>query len=204
MSRPYVIGVTGGIGSGKTIVCNRFAERHGVPVVDADLVAREVVEPGEPALAVIIAAFGSGVLDTAGRLDRGKVRSIVFADASKRKLLESILHPEIRQRMRAKVLAIRAAYCLLCIPLLAEGGRHELLDRVLVVDCPEALQIMRVRQRDHLTEPEVIAIMRTQASRADRLRIADDVVVNDGDSPALTRRVDELHEMYKELAASNV
>jgi len=202
VKRAYVVGVTGGIGSGKSTVCRVFTERHGIVVIDADQVAREVVEPGTPALAAIVAAFGQEVLGSDGRLDRARLRSIVFADPARRTELEAITHPAIRHGMRAHVAAVRDPYCLLGIPLLAEGGRHDLIDRVLVVDCPEALQVARVRERDHLTEAEVAAIMRTQASRETRLRIADDVVVNEGDTASLAGRVDELHEMYLQLAAA--
>ena len=202
MTRPYVVGVTGGIGAGKSTVCDQFAARHGVAVVDADLIAREVVEPGQPAFAAVVNAFGPAVVDRGGRLDRAALRGLVFADADRRRLLEGILHPAIRQRMRALIDAIDAAYCLLGIPLLAEGPRHDLVDRILVVDCPEALQVERVRARDHLTEAEVIAIMRSQASRAMRLRIADDVILNEGDMTVLAGRVDELHELYTNLAAA--
>jgi dephospho-CoA kinase len=198
---PYAVAVTGGIGSGKTFVCNLFAARHGVPVIDADVIAREVVEPGEPGLAAIVSAFGPDVLDANGRLDRARVRALVFADEARRRQLEDILHPQIRARMRAQALAVTTPYCLLSIPLLAEGGHRDGIDRVLVVDCPESLQIRRVQARDHLTEPEVIAIMSTQASRAARLRIADDVIVNDGDDAALTAQVDALHVKYLDLAA---
>jgi dephospho-CoA kinase len=196
------VGVTGGIGSGKSTVCRVFTERHGIVVVDADQVAREVVEPGTPALAAIVASFGPQVLADDGRLDRARLRAIVFADAARRAELESITHPAIRRGMRAHVEAVRAPYCMLGIPLLAEGGRNELIDRVLVVDCPEATQIERVCARDHLTEAEVTAIMRTQASREARLRIADDVVLNDGDTASLAGRVDELHNLYLQLAAA--
>ena len=202
MNRALVVGVTGGIGSGKSTVCRQFTERHGIAVIDADVVARAVVEPGEPALAAIIQAFGAGVLDDSGELDRARLRSIIFADDRRRRELEAILHPAIRQRMRAQVATVAGAYCLLGIPLLAEGGRHDLIDRVLAVDCPEVVQIERVRARDHLTEPEVIAIMRTQATRAGRLRIADEIITNDGDVTSLADRVDELHELYTNLAAT--
>lgn len=202
MKRAYVVGVTGGIGSGKSTVCRVFTDRHGIVVIDADQVAREVVEPGTPALAAIVAAFGAEVVGTDGRLDRARLRGIVFADPARRAELEAITHPAIRAGMRAHVEAVTGAYCMLGIPLLAEGGRNDLIDRVLVVDCPEALQIERVRARDHLTEAEVAAIMRTQASREARLRIADDVVVNDGDTASLAGRVDELHKMYLQLAAA--
>lgn len=202
MKRAYVVGVTGGIGSGKSTVCRVFTERHGIVVIDADQVAREVVEPGTPALAAIVACFGDEVLGSDGRLDRARLRGIVFADPARRTALEAITHPAIRAGMRDHVAAVTDAYCMLGIPLLAEGARNELIDRVLVVDCPEALQVARVRARDHLTEAEVAAIMRTQASREARLRIADDVVVNDGDTASLAGRVDELHNMYLQLAAA--
>jgi dephospho-CoA kinase len=200
--RAFVVGVTGGIGSGKTTVCNEFSANHGVPVIDADLIAREVVEPGEPALSEIIETFGPETLDEHGCLDRAHLKRIVFADESKRKLLESLLHPRIRNRIESQVSTIHEPYCLLCIPLLAEGNENELIDRVLVVDCAEALQISRVRIRDNLTEQEVIAIMRTQASREARLQIADDVIVNEGDAALLANRVQELHNTYVKLAAS--
>lgn len=200
MSRAYVVGVTGGIGSGKSTVCREFTARHDVTVIDADIVSREVVEPGTEGLAAIVSAFGTLVLDEAGRLDRARLRGIVFADAQRRRELEGILHPAIRRRMREHVEAVQGPYCLLGIPLLAEGGKHELIDRVLVVDCPEDLQIDRVQSRDHLTRDEVVAIMKTQATRDARLRIADDVIVNDGNVAALASRIDELHLQYVLLA----
>ena len=203
MRPPYVVAVTGGIGSGKSTVCRVFAERHGICVIDADVVAREVVEPGTPALAAIVAAFGRDVLASDGRLDRARLRSVVFANPARRTELESITHPAIRARMRSHVMAVEGAYCLLGIPLLAEGGHNDLVDRVLVVDCSESLQVARVRARDHLTEAEVAAIMRTQATREARLRIADDVIINEGDTAALAARVDELHTMYLQLAATH-
>ncbi len=203
MKRPYVVAVTGGIGAGKSTVCRVFTERHGICVIDADVVAREVVEPGSPALTAIVASFGRDVLGEDGRLDRARLRNIVFADPARRTELEGITHPAIRARMCEQVLVADGAYCLLGIPLLAEGGHNDLIDRVLVVDCLECLQIERVRARDHLTAADVAAIMRTQASRQARLHIADDVVVNDGDTAALAGRVDELHAMYLQLAATH-
>ncbi len=200
MIKTYVIGVTGGIGSGKTTVCDLFTARHGVPVVDADIVAREVVAPGEPALAELVEAFGADILTGDGELDRRKLKGIVFDDEGKRKQLEAILHPRIRRRMREQLEDIEAPYCLLCIPLLAEGGRNELIERVLVVDCEPATQIARVRARDDLTDAQVMAIMRSQATREQRLRIADDVILNDGDRDALIDRVDTLHRTYLERA----
>lgn len=200
MIKSYVIGVTGGIGSGKTTVCDLFTARHDVPVVDADIVAREVVAPGEPGLAELVEAFGADILTGDGELDRRKLKGIVFDDPDKRKRLEAILHPRIRRRMREQLERIEAPYCLLCIPLLAEGGRNELIERVLVVDCEPATQIARVRARDDLTDAQVMAIMRSQATREQRLRIADDVILNDGDRDTLIDRVDALHRTYLERA----
>lgn len=202
MNRPFVVAVTGGIGSGKTTVCNRFAERHGVPVVDADIAAREVVAPGEAGLELTVEAFGEGILDPSGQLDRAGLKRLVFADPSKRELLESILHPLIRQRLEAQVLALRTPYCLLCIPLLRSREAYDFIDRVLVVDCDEKTQIARVMARDDLTESEVTAIMRTQASRGERRAFADDILANEGDAEAIATRVDELHRKYVTLAGA--
>lgn len=202
MTRAYVVAVTGGIGSGKSTVCERFRQRHGVPVIDADQVAREVVAPGEPALAAIAECFGATVLAADGTLDRARLRALVFADPARRHALEALLHPRIRARMLAHVEAVDAPYCLLGIPLLAEGGRAPFIDRVLVVDCHEALQIARVQARDHQDASQVEAIMRTQASRAERLALADDVVRNDGDIAALDEAVDALDRRYRQLAAA--
>ncbi len=196
----YVVGVTGGIGSGKTTVCNLFAEHFGVPVIDADLVAREVVEPGQAALTELVELFGDDILDASGQLDRRKLKAIVFADNAKRLALEAVLHPRIRQRIDEHLREVRTPYCLLCVPLLAEGGRSETYDRILVVDCPESLQIARVTGRDDLTQSQVMAIMRTQATREARLAIADDTIVNDGDNRILAEQVRELHERYLDLA----
>lgn len=202
MKRPFVVAVTGGIGSGKTTVCNLFASRHGVPVVDADIAAREVVEPGEPGLRDTVAAFGTGILTSSGHLDRAAMKRIVFADEGRRKQLESILHPLIRSRMEEQVTAVTDPYCLLCIPLLTEKRGYTFVDRVLVVDCSEDVQIARVRARDNLTEQDVMAIMRTQASRESRLAIADDVILNEDHSELVTTRVDELHGQYRGLATA--
>jgi dephospho-CoA kinase len=199
----FVVGVTGGIGSGKTTICNIFAARHGVPVIDADVVAREVVMPGQPGLPEIVNAFGKEVLDVDGNLDRSKLRQIVFDDDAQRLRLENILHPLIRDRMQAYIAAAEGPYCLVAIPLLAEQGRRDFLDRILVVDCPTELQMERVKKRDQLTHEQVIAIMRSQVTREERRRLADDIIVNDGNSPiALTESVDKLHQIYLDLSGS--
>lgn len=200
MISTFVIGVTGGIGSGKSTVCELFAERFGVPVIDADVLAREVVEPGEPGLAALVERFGDDILTTTGTLDRPKLKRLVFSDDARRRELEQILHPRIRDRMRAALEAITAPYCLLGIPLLTEGGRSDVIDHVLVVDCPEEVQIERVRRRDDLTAAEVMAIMRTQASRESRRALADDIVINAGNRADLVDRIDELHQKFTRIA----
>lgn len=197
------IGLTGGIGSGKSTVADYFAEL-GVPVIDADKIARELVEPGQPALAAIVKIFGRGMLDSNGRLDRARLRALVFDDIDRRKQLEAILHPLIRAGMRARAAALDASgvpYCILCIPLLLETGQTDLADRILVVDVPETLQYQRVRARDGLPDAQIAAIIAAQAGREQRLAAADDVIVNEGDLADVRRRVMEMHRRYLALAA---
>ena len=206
------IGLTGGIGSGKTTVANHFAAL-GVPVIDADQIARELVEPGQPALQAIVKAFGPDVLgspDQQGhvQLDRARLRARVFADVQQRQLLESILHPLIRAEMqrRVRVLAEQGdvRYVLFSIPLLVEGGQIDLVERILVVDVPEALQYQRVRARDGISsDTEIAAILRAQANRQQRLAVADDVIVNDADLENLRQQVLKLHLFYQKLAVAN-
>lgn len=190
-----VVGLTGGIGSGKSTVCRLFAQR-GAVVIDADEIAAELVAPGEPALASIVREFGEHIVDAEGKLRRDRLRSIVFSDPESRKRLERLLHPRILQEMQYRARAVEAPYCLLCIPLLAETGQSGLVGRVLVVDSPVDLQVRRVTARDHLTVDDVEAIIRVQASRATRLQAADDVIVNDADIGKLERQVGALHQAY--------
>ena len=196
-----VIGLTGGIGSGKTTVSDRFAQ-HGAPVIDTDQLARELVEPGQSALAEIVAYFGLDCLDDAGRLHRSRLRERVFADAEGRQRLEAMLHPRIRRLVRERVAALAAPYCVVVIPLLAETGMTDLVDRVLVVDAPEAEQIPRVVARDQVAETLARRSLAAQAGRAQRLARADDVVENIGDLEALNRQVACLHQRYLTLAAA--
>lgn len=195
LARPWRVGLTGGIASGKTTVAKLFAAL-GVPVIDADEVAREIVEPGTPVLARIVARFGLEALGADGRLDRRALRSRVFADPALRRELEALTHPAIREAMERRAELAGGRYHLFVIPLLAEKGRDPRIDRVLVVDCAEALQRRRLQARDGSSAAEVEAILAAQAPRAARLAVADDVIRNDGDLEALRDAVESLHRDY--------
>lgn len=197
----FRVGLTGGIASGKSTVAETFAAL-GVPVIDSDVIAREVVARGTPGLAAIVARFGPTVLDPHGELDRRALRAQVFADPAARRDLEAITHPEIRARMQALNAAAVGPYVINAIPLLTETGGRRDLDRVLVVDCPEALQIERVMARDRVDEAAARAVIAAQAPRGARLAIADDVIVNDGDLASLEQAVRALHTRYLALAAT--
>ncbi|MFY0990163.1 dephospho-CoA kinase [Halomonas sp. C05BenzN] len=199
-----IVGVTGGIASGKSTVARAFAAL-GIPWVDADDVAREVVEPGEPALAEIAARHGERVLLEDGRLDRRALREIVFADEAERRWLESVTHPRIRERLEARLAQLQAGdapYVLLVSPLLFESGQHRLVDRSLVIDVPEALQVARTAARDDVDEAQARAIVAAQMPRAERLARADEVIDNGGDEPALVAQVAELDRHYRALAGA--
>ena len=196
-----VIGLTGGIGSGKSTVANLFAE-IGVTVIDADVIARELVEPGMPALVAIEDEFGPNILDDDGRLDRQHLRQIIFSNPVARRRLEAILHPLIRAEMNNRLTTVTGPYCIVVIPLLFEVGQTDMMDRILVVDCPEQLQIERIKTRDNMPEEQIRAIIRSQATRDERLDQADDIIVNDSGQDRLKQRVVELHRKYLELAAS--
>lgn len=198
-----VIGLTGGIGSGKTTVARLF-EARGVQSIDADVLARELVEPGQPAFEEIVAAFGRGVVHEGGHLDRGQVRSLVFRDPQKREQLEGILHPRIRWEMNRRLSVVTTPYCLLIIPLLIEGGRTDFVDRVAVVDTTPELQVRRTQERDGTPRQTVEEILRVQASRQERLAAADDVIDNSLDLAHLRAQVDALHQRYLDLAEGNM
>ena len=199
--RARVIALTGGVAAGKSAVARRF-EALGVPVHDADVAARAVVEPGSAGLAAVVDAFGTQVLDASGRLDRPAMRERVFADPAARQRLEAIIHPRVRQWLREHALAERGSYCLLVIPLLAENIVHyRWVDRVLLVDAPESLQIARLMARDGIDETLARRMLAQQATRAERRALADDVIENDGDEAALDAAVADLHRRYLALAA---
>ncbi|MFZ5492844.1 MAG: dephospho-CoA kinase [Pseudomonadota bacterium] len=195
-----VVGLTGGIASGKSTAA-AFFRQLCVPVVDADQVARDVVAPGSPGLAAVGAAFGPGVLQVDGTLDRRRLREIVFADAAERRRLEAILHPLIRDEIRARLAQIRAPYCVLDAPLLIESPPlRALVQRILVIDVPVALQIARLMRRDGMTAAQCEAMLAAQASRERRLEGADDVVDNASDMKALQRQLESMHARYLRLA----
>ncbi|HEX7719923.1 MAG TPA: dephospho-CoA kinase [Woeseiaceae bacterium] len=195
------IGLTGGIASGKSTVADMFAAK-GIPVIDTDVIAREVVEPGEPALDEIAAMFGPDVIDADGRLRRRRLRELVFADDARRKALEAILHPRIRDTAIAKADSLGGPYQIIVVPLLVESPMKKMMDRILVVDCSEEAQLSRLLQRDSETAEQARRILAAQASRAERLEIADDIVVNDGSLDETSRQVDDLHRQYLRLAAA--
>lgn len=200
MSAPLTIGLTGGIASGKSLVAAAF-ERLGVPVLDADLVAREVVAPGTPALAAIVAAFGPDVLLDDSSLDRRGLRERVFQDRAALRRLESITHPAMRARMLAWREAQVAPYCILSVAILLEAGMRPLVDRVLVVDAPVEAQRRRLQARDGIGPELADRMLAAQAGREARLAAADEVIVNDGDIDRVEAAVADLHRRYLQRAA---
>ena len=198
-SNTFIIGLTGGIGSGKSAAAARFAEAHGIHVVDADIKSRVVVEPGRPALHQIVDRFGDAVLQQDGSLNRAVLRERVFQDPDERRWLEQLLHPLIREEIVSDLASADSPYALLVSPLLVESGQNQMTRRILVVDVPEALQIARTTLRDKVPEEQVRAILQAQAKREERLRHADDVITNDRDLAALHQQVDQLHQYYLTL-----
>lgn len=197
----YVVGLTGGIGSGKSTVAELFV-RNGAALVDTDAIAHELTAAGGAAIPALLAKFGPGVIDGSGALDRAAMRQSVFADPAARAQLEAILHPLIRQLAAERCQAAAAPYVILAVPLLVESGEYrQRCQRIAVVDCPESRQIERVMARSGLSVDQVRAIMAAQATRQQRLAVADDVVVNDGDLASLGEQVDALHRKYLQLSA---
>ena len=194
----FTVALTGGIASGKSAVSDRFAAL-GACVIDADQVSRELVAPGGAALQEIVATFGADVLANDGTLDRRRMRERVFADAGARRQLETILHPRVRDELRKRA-APAVPYALLVIPLLVESGHYAWVDRVLVVDVPREVQRQRLLARDGITPELADAMLDAQASRAQRLELANDVIANDGSLAELDRKVELLHERYLALS----
>jgi len=196
----YCVGLTGGIGSGKSSAAEAFAAL-GAAIVDTDAIAHELTRPGGTAIPALRAEFGDAYIDSDGALDRARMRELVFQDADAKRRLERILHPLIGRETRARAAAARAPYAILVVPLLLETGSYrDIVQRVLVVDCDEATQVKRAMMRSRLTEQGVRAIMAAQLPRAERLARADDVITNEGDMAALRERVRELHELYSALS----
>ena len=195
----FVVGLTGGIGSGKTLATDHF-ERLGITIVDADKVARIVVEPGRPALQEIASHFGDGVINTDGSLNRQALREIVFADPGQRKALERITHPRIAAEIALQLAASTSPYTILVSPLLFESGQHRFAQRTLLIDAHESLQRQRAASRDKVSEAQIEAIMAVQLGREERRARADDVILNDGDISHLHAMVEKTHARYLELA----
>lgn len=197
-TKPWILGLTGGIGSGKSAAAQCFVDL-GIHLVDADNAARWVVEPGRPALAQIAEHFGAGVLQTDGTLNRAALRELIFKDPQQRAWLEGLLHPLIREEIKQYLARAQSPYAILVSPLLLETSQHQMVQRVLVIDVPEAVQIERTVLRDKTNEAQVRAILKAQASREERLSRADDVIVNDRDPAWLKSEVERLHHFYLTL-----
>jgi dephospho-CoA kinase len=196
---PLVVGMTGGIGSGKSAAAEEFA-KFGVTVVDSDAIAHELTAPGGAAIDAIRREFGASAITASGAMDRGRMRTIVFRDSHARSRLEAILHPAIRHQAERRLRESSSAYAIHMVPLLVESGDlRARYDRVLVIDCTESVQIERVRIRSGLTEGEIRGILLAQATRAERLAIADDVIDNSGPLNALAPQVLTMHEKYLKL-----
>ncbi|NDJ83180.1 dephospho-CoA kinase [Vibrio campbellii] len=200
----FVIGLTGGIASGKTTVANLFKQQFKIDIVDADIVAREVVEPGTPGLNAIIEHFGVDIVRDDQMLDRAKLRERIFSNPEEKTWLNGLLHPMIREKMIEDLEQVTSDYALLVIPLLIENKLDSLCDRVLVVDVDPQTQISRTVKRDNVSEDQAKAILASQASREQRLALADDVVKNNPDDPDLLLQITDLHEKYLAMCKKNL
>ncbi len=201
LNPPFTIALTGGIASGKTLVSDAF-NKLGVPVIDTDIIAHQIVEPGQPALLDIECVFGTKILDENGRLKRRGLRELIFKDAKARKMLESILHPKIRKEVSNAIAEVKHDYCILVIPLLAESGAFPGVKRVLVIDVDPETQITRLMARDNTSRGQALQALASQTGRAQRLAIADDILENQGSEEDLLLEVKRLHRKYMQLASS--
>ena len=192
------IGLTGGIGSGKSTACEIFSE-FGIPVIDADIIAHSLVKRGMPALQAIISEFGEEIVTRDGCLDRKKLRNQIFTNETDRKKLENILHPAIYNEIAHETEGIRSKYCIIALPLLLETDASKIIDRILIIDAPRELQLSRASIRDNVSTSAIEAIMRSQISSNDRLAAADDIVNNDGDIDNLRRQICDLHRFYSSI-----
>ncbi|WP_318463761.1 dephospho-CoA kinase [Photobacterium leiognathi] len=195
-----VIGLTGGIGSGKTTVANLFADTYGIDIVDADIVAREVVEPNTFGLNAIIEKCGKEILLEDGTLNRAKLRDAIFSQPKLKTWLNNLLHPLIREKMQQDINQSQSPYCLLVVPLMVENNLQTMTNRLLVVDVDEQVQIQRTQQRDNVSIKQIKNILASQASRKQRLDAADDVITNNGDNKALVSQVEQLHLQYLKMS----
>ena len=197
MTKCKKIGLTGGIASGKTMVSDCF-KKLGTQVIDADIISHEVTEPSGSAFEEILSEFGSEILDEKGLINRKKMRAIIFNDPSQKKILENIIHPKVRDEMFQRINKSDDHYLIVSVPLLVETGMHQIIDRNLLVDCSEDTQIERLMHRDKITLNEARAILKNQASRSDRKKIADDLIVNENNVTLieLENEVLELHKYY--------
>jgi dephospho-CoA kinase len=197
------IGLTGGIGSGKTTVTGLFAAR-GVAIIDTDHIARDIVAPGSALIGQLGQLFGAEIITADGALDRSRLRKVVFNDALKREQLEGLMHPLIRTRTLEQIALATSPYCIVVVPLLLEKGWQSLVDRILVVDTSPQIQLARTQQRDRLSAEEVRAIIAVQISREKRLAAADDIIVNDAGMEKLVLQVEQLHQKYLQLATARI
>ncbi|HAS8090228.1 TPA: dephospho-CoA kinase [Vibrio vulnificus] len=198
-----VIGLTGGIASGKTTVANLFQQHFAIDIVDADIVARQVVAPGSAGLTAIVDHFGVDILTHEGELDRGQLRQRIFAHSEEKQWLNALLHPVIRRKMIEDLAQVSSPYALLVVPLLVENQLQTLCDRVLVVDVEEKTQLQRTMDRDSVDEQQVRAILKAQASRHERLALADDVIKNESKDQDLLQQITDLHQKYLAMSKQN-
>ncbi|WP_394145761.1 dephospho-CoA kinase [Vibrio atypicus] len=201
---PFVVGLTGGIASGKTTVANLFNQQYNIDIVDADIVAREVVEPNSKGLNAIVDKFGRSILRNDGTLDRAKLREIIFAHPDEKEWLNQLLHPMIRAKMLDDLDKTRSEYALLVIPLMAENGLQSLADTVIVVDVEEETQLRRTIERDNVDHKQAKAILASQATREQRLAIADHVIKNDTENQKLLPQITELHQKFLEICREDL